>query len=308
MDRSVDQLIDHAERMQRIGNHTGAIDALKQALALEPTDATAHALLAQSLLVGRRIHAAAREAAEALQLDPELPVALYAFAATAMARRRWAEAAGAIDTLLALEPSDPANLRLAAELRRRDDPRLAAPLLERAREIDPDDAHTLCDLGELMLELGDVGRADALARAALGQAPELTAAHVLAGRVALGRGDARTAREHAAAALRADPQAHAALWLLTAIKAHENPLLGLWWRLQVLLGEGGGGRSLAILLGLLVVVRLAVIVAEALGHPGLSLLLSYAWLGFCAYTWTAPELFQRMLKRELESVTLKPGF
>jgi tetratricopeptide (TPR) repeat protein len=308
MERTTDHWVEHAERMQRIGNHTGAIDALKQALAQEPTHAAAHALLAQSLLAGKRIHAAAREAAEALLLDPELPVALFAYAATAMAQRRWAEARQAIDNLLALEPSDPPNLRLAAELRRRDDPRQALPLLERAREIDPDDAYTLCDLGELMLQLGDLGRADALAAAALGQAPELVSAHVLAGRVALERGDARTAREHAASALRSDPQDQSALWLLTAIKARENPLLGVWWRLQVLIGEAGSSRSLAILLGMLVVVRIAIIIAEALSQPDVALILAYAWMAFCVYTWTAPALFQKMLKRELESVTLKPGF
>lgn len=308
MDRSTDHWVEHAERMQRIGNHTGAIDALKQALAQEPTDATAHALLAQSLLATRRVHAAAREATEALTLDPELPVALYAFAAAAMAQRRWTAAGQAIDTLMGLEPSDPVNLRLAAELRRRDDPRQALPLLERARELDPDDAYTLCDLGELMLALGDLGRADALAHAALGHAPELVAAHVLAGQVALARGDAQTAREHAAAALRTDPQDESGLWLLTGIKARENPLLGLWWRLQVALGESGSGRSLGILLGMLVVVRLAIIFAEAYGHVGLALGLMYGWIGFCLYTWTAPALFRKLLARELEKVTLKPGF
>ncbi len=308
MDRTTDHWVEHAERMQRIGNHTGAIDALKQALAQEPTHAGAHALLSYSLLATRRVNAAAREAAEALTLDAELPLALYAFGAAAMAQRRWAEARQAIDTLMGLEPGDPANLRLAAELRRRDDPRQAVPLLERARELDPDDAHTLVDLGELMLQLGDVGRADALADAALGQAPELVSAHVLAGRVALERGDAATAREHAAAALRGDPQDDSALYLLTAIKARENPLLGLWWRLQVALGESGSARSLGILLGLLVVIRVAIIFADEYGHPGLALGLMYAWAGFCVYTWTAPALFRKMLERELAAVTLKPGF
>ncbi|MBL9104167.1 MAG: tetratricopeptide repeat protein [Myxococcales bacterium] len=308
MERSIDGWIAHAERMQRIGNHGGAIDALKRALAEEPTHASAHALLAQSLLATRRVHAAAREAGEALQQEPELPLALYAFAAAAMAQRRWTDARQALETLLAAEPDDPANLRLMAELRRRDDPRAALPLLERAREIDPDDVYTLVDLGEVTLQLGDASRADALAQAALGHAPELVAAHVLAGRIALQRGDARTTREHVGAALRADPGDQGALWLLTGLKARENPLLGLWWRLQVLLGEGGSGRSLAILLGMLVVVRVAIIVAEACERPGLALLLSYAWLGFCLYTWAAPELFRRMLQRELATVDLKPGF
>jgi hypothetical protein len=63
-----------------------------------------------------------------------------------------------------------------------------------------------------------------------------------------------------------------------------------------------------ILLGILVAVRVAIIVAEALEQPGLAMLLMYGWLAFCMYTWTAPELFQRMLQRELAKVTLKPGY
>lgn len=308
MTGSIRLWLEHAERMQRIGNHTGAIDALKQALAEEPTDPSAHALLAQSLLATRRIHAAAREASEALSLDPELPVALFAFAMVAIVQRRWDDARRTIDTLMAVEPSDPANLRLAAELRRREAPRLALPLLERARELDPDDVHTLVALGELWLQLAEVDKADALAAASLGQAPELGSAHVLAGQVALERGDVEEAREHAAAALRVDPQDQTALWLLTAIKARQNALLGLWWRFQVLLGESGSARSLAIQLGMLVAVRLAIIAADAYGQTGLALGLMYAWLGFCVYTWTAPALFNKLLKKELETVTLKPEF
>ena len=110
------------------------------------------------------------------------------------------------------------------------------------------------------------------------------------------------------AALRADPQDARGLWLLTGIKARQNLLLGLWWRLQTSLGEAGSGRSLGILLGMLVAVRLAIIVAEAFGYPQVAAVLMYGWLGFCVYTWVAPTLFRRMLEKELAAVTLKPGF
>ncbi len=35
---------------------------------------------------------------------------------------------------------------------------------------------------------------------------------------------------------------------------------------------------------------------------------SLAWLGLCAYTWFAPELFRRMLARSLGTVRLDPDF
>ena len=36
--------------------------------------------------------------------------------------------------------------------------------------------------------------------------------------------------------------------------------------------------------------------------------LQVAWLGICVYTWVGPGLFARYLKRELDSVALKPDF
>ncbi|HEY0139048.1 MAG TPA: tetratricopeptide repeat protein, partial [Nannocystis sp.] len=266
-DPTIDRWLEQAERMQRLGDHAAAISSLKQALTHDPEQPAAHALLAISLLSTRRLHAAAREAAEALHLAPELPLALYAYATVAMAQQRWPAAEAAVTTLLALEPNDVANLRLAAEFHRREDPTRARKHLERARELDPDDPHTLVDLGQLALQQNRLDEAATLAEAALGHAPELSEAHVVAGHVALARGDVPRAREHARTALTNDPQDHEALGLLTAIKARENPLLGLWWRYQVFIGEPGSPRALGLLLGMFIAVRLVAIFADAWGAP-----------------------------------------
>ena len=50
------------------------------------------------------------------------------------------------------------------------------------------------------------------------------------------------------------------------------------------------------------------IVTDELGYEFISRALSYGWLGFCAYTWFAPEMFKSWLKQELGSVKLDPEF
>jgi len=57
-----------------------------------------------------------------------------------------------------------------------------------------------------------------------------------------------------------------------------------------------------------VVVRIAIIAAEALGLDGLSAVLRLSWLGLCVYTWVAPGMFRRMVARSLDSVRLDPDF
>lgn len=307
-DRSAEAWLDHAERMQRAANHEGAIAALKRVLAEEPDSSEAHALLAISLLATRRVHAAAREAREALALEPEGRAALMAFVAVATAQRRWDEARAAVEALLALAPGDVGSLRLAAELRRFDDPRAAERLLERARELDPDDPDTLCALGRLLLARREVAEAGALARAALGLEPEDVDAHVLAGEVALAQGDARGAWEHARAALGHAPSDEGALRLLTSCKARESALLGLWWRFANLIGAAGSRRALLLSLGFFVAVQLVAIVADHYRWDLVSEVVMRLWLVFCVYTWAAPVLFRRMVERELKKLELRRDF
>ena len=94
------QLLALARRQMRIGNHAGAIEPLRQALAADPTDAGAHALLAMCLHATKRLHAAEYEAQQALSAAPELPAAHLAAGAdpadaAPLRRRRAAPAGGA---------------------------------------------------------------------------------------------------------------------------------------------------------------------------------------------------------------------
>ena len=92
------------------------------------------------------------------------------------------------------------------------------------------------------------------------------------------------------------------------MKARQSKTLGLWWRYSVWMGGLGSTAGIAILVGAFFAYRTANILLEEFGRQQFATLLSYAWLGIVAYTWFAPALFDRMVKKELESVSLQPDF
>ena len=74
------------------------------------------------------------------------------------------------------------------------------------------------------------------------------------------------------------------------------------------MGGLGSTAGIAILVGAFFLYRVANIVLEEQGKQQFADLVQYAWLGIVAYSWFAPALFNRMIKRELESVRLRPDF
>lgn len=300
---------DYAQAQLARGDRRGALETLRRGLAEDPEDPEAHALLSLVLLTLKRPHAAEHEAGLALSLEPLLPLAHFAAASAAMARRRFKDAGQHLQQLLELEPDDTRNLLLQARFfgltgekeRKRE-------VLQRALALKPDDPDTLVALGEDALERGDVERAGQWAHEALTAQPELQDALVLMGHVHLRQGRIDDAREHALWALRQDAADEGSLRLLASIKARQSPLLGLWWRYAMFMGSLGDGKGTLVLLSAFVAYRFATQAAKDLGQPGLADLIQLVWLGLAVYTWVGPALFQRMVRRELETVRLDPRF
>jgi tetratricopeptide (TPR) repeat protein len=291
------------------GDHRGALETLRRALAQEPEDAAAHAMLSVVLLSLKRPHAAEHEAGIALSLDADLPLAHTAAATAAMARRRFKEAEQHLTRLLELEPEDTDNLRLQArfyELTGQKE--LKREVLQRAIALDADDPDTMVMMGEDALERGDVKRAEQWARDALTVRPEFQDGLVLMGQVYLRQGRIEDAREHALWALRQDATDEGSLRLLASIKARQSRLLGLWWRYAMFMGALGDTKGTLVMLGAFVAYRFATLAARDLGQPNLASLIQLVWLGLAVYTWVGPALFQKMVRQELETVRLDARF
>jgi tetratricopeptide (TPR) repeat protein len=184
----------------------------------------------------------------------------------------------------------------------------ARALLDEALALAPDDPAVLAELARLALRDGQLDEATRWIDRALRAAPARAESHVVAGYIALRRGDVEAAESHARTALEADAGDRGALELWTAIKARRSVVLGLWWRFSAFVSLRSERHQLGILIGSFVAVRLAIIVAHAIGWEEVSTALYFGWLGFCAYTWVAPSLFRAALKRDLATVVLRDDY
>ena len=308
-ERQITVLLEQAEVQRRLGNHRGATELVQRALTIDPDHAQAHAALAFTLLGARRLAGARIEARTALGLDANDPYIHHVMAAVLTADRKlddaWAHC------LIALEgpTAAPEAYVLGARIRTlQGDTERARELLDEALALDAAHTDALTQLARLSLDAGDRATASRLIAQALESAPEDHAAHVVAGFVDLANGDAASAEQHARFVLGQDATDEDGLALWTAIQARRSRLLGAWWRWNTWMARGNERRQVALLIGAFVLARLAIIITDELGYDGASRALTLAWLGFCAYTWLAPELFRRMLARQLGTVRLDPDF
>ncbi len=307
--RQVAALIEQADRARRAHNWSSAIDLLKRALAIDPEHDSAHASLALALLGARRLHGAIIELDLALGFGPNNPFCHYAAAAVRRAQRKLDDAWR--HCLVAMQDDDDdIDVRvLGAEIKSLQGDRAAArTLLGEALAIDADHVDALSSLARLELNDGNTAEAYRRIEQALTADPSDIDAHIVAGYVALARNKVAEAEEHARFALNQDAGARDALQLWTAVKARRNLLLGMWWRWNVAIGLRSERSQIGILIGSFVIVRLIIIVLGAYGYEDAEDLLRKIWLAFCAYTWFAPEIFQWMLRRELNTVVLRDDY
>jgi Flp pilus assembly protein TadD len=308
-DRQIDVLLEQAEVQRRLGNHRGATELVQRALTIDPDHAVAHATLALVLLGARRLAGAGIEMRAALMLDGNDPYIHHVAAAVLLASRKLDDAWRHCLVALERPEATPANHVLAARIRTlQGDRARARQLLLEALAIEPTYTDALTQLAHLELEAGERGESRRLIEQALESDPADLEAHVVAGYIDLARGDAASAEQHARFVLGQDATDDDGLQLWAAIQARRSWLLGAWWRWNMWASLRDERRQVALLIGMFVVARIAIIIADELGHDTLSNVLGLLWLGCCAYTWFAPAMFRRMLARSLGTVRLDPEF
>ncbi len=306
-DRKTSNLVTRARDRVDQGDLDGAVDALRELLALDPSHVFGHAMLALCFVDLHALPLAEREAEEALVLDPQCALAHRALASVRFAQRSFTAAATHLDAALELDPHDPSCYLAMAQLARvRDRPRRA--LLERAIALDPEDPDVLAALAEERLDQGQIDEARAFADEALGINPECTDALLAKARVLLRTGNLDDARHHIIAVLRQNAVDRDALSLLVQARARQNPALGLFMRWNLWLEFMGSTRTIAWMAGLYVATRLASQIALDLGLAQVASALDLLWLAFCGYTWVGPVILRRMLVRELGNIQLNEDY
>jgi tetratricopeptide (TPR) repeat protein len=308
-DRRIEALLEQADLRMQMRDYRAAIDLLREALALDPDHARGHAILALALVGAKRLPGAAIEMRMALALDGNSSLGHYVAAYVLEAQRDVDAAWQHIQIALEADSTDVDTYVLGASIcSLRDDRARARELLRSALALEPSHVGALVAFARVELDDRRLDDAERYAAEALRARPGDLDAHVIAGYVALVRGDAAGAEEHARFALGQESTDRGALQLWAAIKAHRSWTLGVWWRFNAYVSLRSESGQIGLLLGSFVVVQLAIILVGAAGWPTLERVLQYVWLGFCGYTWFAPELFKKLLARDLGRVELDPDF
>lgn len=239
------------------GEEATALTTIERALALEPLQPHYHALRAWILLALKRPRPALAGAAEALRLDPACDLALTATAAAHLQLENWSEAEQAA---------------------------------RRALEIDPDDTDAANLLGEALRVQGRREEIDAHIGVRLARDPLDPRTHASAGWAALQNGERERAEEHFVEALRLDPHlSMARSGLLEAYKAR-SPFYRGYLRWAFATARLGQRRQWMLLLGLCFGGRF---LRAALGRAGI--IVGVLYLLFVLWTYLSSAIGNTLL-------------
>ncbi len=271
---------------------------LRRALAEDPEDAQALALLAQAVSEQGRHDEAMKLAREAVGRRPDDSYTHVALARVLMEAGKKREALAAADEALRIDPDDETNWGLKSSLLGQND-RWAEALeaAEAGLAIDAED-DTCRNMRALCLQqLGRREEAEAAAEEALEADPDSALAHATRGWAYVRSGDQRRAEEHFREALRLDPNLDwAREGVLTALKAR-NPIYGAILKYFLWMGSLPPGVRWGVIIGIYICYRVLRSIsrttpeARPIVVPIIVLL-----AGFVLLTWIADPLFNLFLR------------
>lgn len=199
-----------------------ALEAYKQAAALQPKDVEPHLSAGLLLEKSGRDDDAEKEYKQALALEPSSTDAITGIANTAMRGKRFSEAEDALRKLLAQHPDDAAaHLQLGRMLAAAGKNEDAIVELKAAQKLAPNDPATQRDIADLSLAAGKLDEAEAQYRALLTASPRDAELHGVLGKILLREKKFPDAQQHLLAAVQLKPDMGPAYGDL-AVAANEN--------------------------------------------------------------------------------------
>lgn len=278
--------------------HELAEEQLRQALAVEPDDAYAHALLALCLASREQSKDATAEAQQAIHLQPDFPFAHYAHARVLLDRNRLDEAQAAIEEAIRLDPDDADYLSLLSSVHYREARwKEALAVAERGLQSDPEHIGCTNLRAMAMVKLGRRTEAGATIDAALAKNPENSNTHANQGWTLLEKGDPKKALEHFRESLRLDPENEwARQGIVEALKAR-HAIYALMLKYFLWMSRFSQRGQWAIILGAYFGNRL--LGALAASNPELApwiLPVRILYVCFAMMTWMASPFFNLLLR------------
>lgn len=271
---------------------------LRQALAENPDEPEAHALLALCLLAKKQWNDATQEAQQAIHLAPDMSYAYYVFAVVMAGRQRIDEADKAIREAIRLDPFDPDYFATLSELllnRARWPEALAAA--EQGLEAESD--HVACTncRAIALTKMGRREEAGLTIGSALARAPESATTHANMGWTLLEQRDPNKAMEHFREALRLNPElGWARAGIVEAMKARHFLYR---WMLSFFLWMARFDTRTQWMLMIGFIVGRSILLSIVDSVPVLKPLywpIVIAYLIFAILTWIASPLFNLILR------------
>lgn len=295
-----DVVMQRALLLIQQGRHADAERELRQALAMDPGSANAHAMLAHVLLELNRYNDAEREADEAIGLAPDEAYGHYARAAVLHERRRYGEAAAAIEQAIGLDPYDADQFAMLAQIRvSQREWKAALEAADRGLAVDP--ANVAC-ANLRAVALVHLGRREDAARTidgALSRDPDDPITHANQGWALLHAGEPKRAMEHFREALRLDPTNEwARAGIVEAMKAR-NPIYRFMLGFFLSMARLTPGQRWGIIIGGWFGHRL--LRGAAADNPQLAPYIwpiTTAYLLFVWMTWLSDPLFNAILRTD----------
>ncbi len=278
--------------------HELAEEQLRLALAQEPDDAHAHALLALCLIEREKLDPASDEARQAVLLAPDYAFAHYAVAKAAQARNRHADALTAIQEAIRLDPWD-ADYRAFLAATHFTEYRWQEALSAAESGLEIDAEHITCTNLRAMalVKLGRRAEAGATIDAALAKNPDNAVTHANQGWTYLEANNPTKALEHFREALRLDPENEwARQGIVEALKARHF-LYALMLRYFLWMAKLSPQAQFGIIVGGWFGNRILGSIAKA--NPELApwiLPVRILYVVFAILTWIADPLFNLLLR------------
>jgi tetratricopeptide (TPR) repeat protein len=291
----------HLDRAQLLLAQSRPADAEQeamQALATQPENPRALALLALSRVDQSKHELALEAAGAAVGLAPDEPYFHYVHALVQHRMDHDEEAFRAAQEALRLDPTDADYFALLAsiELARRRWP-AALEAAEQALALNPEHVGAANLRAMALIRLGRKAEATATVDFALTRAPEDAFSHANQGWNYLHQNDPKRAQEHFREALRLDPTLeHARHGMLEALKAR-NPVYRAMLAYFLWLGRQSAKFQWGFIIGVYFASRAAHGLSEA--QPQLSWLwtpLLWMFYAFVYLSWTAGPMFNLLLR------------
>ncbi|MHB0935601.1 MAG: tetratricopeptide repeat protein [Armatimonadota bacterium] len=290
---TVNQAVARARALVEVEKWERALTELRQALALDPNGIEAHYLSGLCYLkLGQ--HEKARAAArQTVGLYPAFAPGFALLAQIDFDQDRYRNGLKQIDKALEIDPDDADYLALKAALLLNSHKTEKA--LQHAVEalcLDPENTFANHVRALALTNLGRHAEAEMITRTALSRDPDSAVAWYQRGVQLLGQGRVDEAKAAYLEALRIDPELTEAQDGLMKIVALRHPFFALFWRWTIYMHRFPQGMRWLIIGGMWLLMQLLKIIARGMPQfAPIILPFMVLYVLFCIYTWVAGPLF-----------------